>query len=57
MIYEQNHYLNSNHCLCHGISIFAELDNNKQSIEKSCFAIALNAIVEIYIHYSSNSYN
>ena len=54
MIYEQNHYLNSNHCLCHGISIFAELDNNKQSIEKSSYAIsymifALNAIVKICI--------
>ena len=38
-------------------NIFAELDNNKQSIEKSCFAIsnmifALNAIVKIYIHYT-----
>ena len=41
-------------------NIFAELDNNKQSIEESSFAIsnmnfALNAIVKI--NYSSSSYN
>ena len=52
MIYEQNHYIQ----IIALWNIFAELDNNKQSIEKSSFAIsymifALNAIVKIYIHY------
>ena len=48
MIYEQNHYIQ----IIALWNIFAELDNNKQSIEKSCFSIsnmifALNAIVKI----------